>query len=79
MQDQDFLNPEQDFNLLSLRDLLAARDHFHLHLVHKENVIATAVGKYRIRKEDPWPDKDHPRAVRSDHPKRTLANSEVRP
>ena len=60
MRDQDVLNPEQDFNLLSLCDLLAARDHFHLHLVHKENVIATAVGKYRIRKDDPWPDKDHP-------------------
>jgi hypothetical protein len=78
MRDQDVLNPEQDFNLLSLRDLLAARDQFHLHLVHKENVIATAVGKYRIRKDDPWPDKDHPRPARSDHPKRTLANSEVR-
>src|SRR5262245_26620877 len=33
MKDQDFLNPQTDFNFLSLRDLLAARDHFHLHLI----------------------------------------------
>jgi hypothetical protein len=79
MKDQDFLNPQTDFNFLSLRDLLAARDHFHLHLIHKQNVVATAVGRYRIRKEDPWPDKENPRETRHDHPRRTLDNSEVRP
>jgi hypothetical protein len=79
MTGSDFLNPETDFNLLSLRDLLAARDQFHLHLMNKANVVATAVGLYRIRKDDPWPDKDNPRPARRDHPRRTLDNSEVRP
>ena len=29
------------------------RDTFHVHLFNKENVIATAIGKFRIRKQDP--------------------------
>lgn len=83
METQDFLSLETDFNLLSLRDLLAAREHFHLHLSHKPNVIATAVGRYRIRKSDPWPTKENPkgRSAVTDHihSVRTLENSEVRP
>jgi hypothetical protein len=84
METQDFLNIETDFNLLSLDDLLAARDHFHLHLSHKPNVVATAIGRYRIRKSDPWPDKNNPKAIRyksrdSFTTPRTLENSEIRP
>jgi hypothetical protein len=80
---EDFLNLDNDFNLLSLRDLLAAREQFHLHLIHKQNVVATAVGRYRIRKSDPWPDRHNPsgdpKAHGQEHPVRTLSNSEVRP
>ena len=50
MVTDDFLNVTTDFSLLSLRDLLAARELFHLHLINKPNVVATAVGRYRIRK-----------------------------
>src|SRR5262249_20298383 len=80
MSKQDFLSSEMDFNLLSLRDLLAAGELFHLHLMHKQNVVATAVGRYRIRKSEPWPDSKnaHEPRTRSDS-KRTLYNSEVRP
>jgi hypothetical protein len=56
--------------------------------VHKEHVTATAVGRYRIRKDDPWPhgvapwptpsDDGQKRPAASKAP-RTLLNSEVRP
>jgi hypothetical protein len=80
----DYSSLDQDFNLLSLRDLLAARDQFHIHLLHKPNVIGTAVGRYRIRKSAQWPDKGGRQsstarlAGRARSP-RTLGNSEVRP
>lgn len=37
------------FSALSLTDLLRARDQFHVHLMHKANVVGTAVGLYLIR------------------------------
>jgi hypothetical protein len=46
-----------DFAALSLVDLLQARDMFHVHLMNKANVIGTAVGRYLIRKSDPYPTK----------------------
>src|SRR6185436_11528361 len=64
------------FSSLSLKDLLEARDMFHYHLMNKKNVVATAVGLYRMRKIDP-PDqypKPTPKA-----PRRTLFNSAIRP
>jgi hypothetical protein len=71
------------FASLSLKDLIEARDLFHYHLINKKNVVATALGLYRIRKTDPWPSKEHPRAAskpRDRHSEpRTLFNSEVRP
>lgn len=83
METQDFLSLETDFNLLSLHDLLAAREQFHLHLSHKPNVVATAIGRYRIRKSEPWPDKDNPKGSVSPSSRmrepRTLENSEIRP
>jgi hypothetical protein len=44
---------EPDFHSLSVKDLLEARDHYHVHLSHKEHVVGTAIGLYRIRKKDP--------------------------
>jgi hypothetical protein len=41
--------------MLSLRDLAAARDLYHLHLMAKQHVVGTALGRYLIRKSDPWP------------------------
>ena len=76
MVTDDFLNVTTDFSLLSLRDLLAARELFHLHLINKPNVVATAVGRYRIRKH---PQNGAPGESEAAHPKRTLANSEIRP
>ena len=73
MVTDDFLNVTTDFSLLSLRDLLAARELFHLHLINKPNVVATAVGRYRIRKH---PQNGAPGESEAAHPKRTLANSE---
>jgi hypothetical protein len=70
------------FSSLSLKDLIEARDLFHYHLINKRNVVATAIGLYRIRKTDPWPDHDAPAVPRKRKPKsraRTLFNSEVRP
>ena len=43
MSSQDSVDLKS-FSTLSLRDLLAARELFHLHLMHKQNVVATEVG-----------------------------------
>lgn len=72
----DYLSREDDFGMLSITDLLKARDEFHLHLVHKANLVGTAVGRYRIRKSDPWPGKGGETGGAKGV--RTLANSEVR-
>jgi hypothetical protein len=63
------------YSTLSLKDLLDAREAYHWHLMNRENVIGTAVGKYLIRKADSWPG-----AAKSVHGAyaRTFANSEVR-
>lgn len=74
------LDLDYTFSSLSLRDLLDARDAYHFHLLHRPNVIGTAVGLYLIRKEEEWPR----RRGEGRTPKnkkvypRTLFNSEVR-
>lgn len=60
---------------LSLRDLLDARDHYHIHLMRHPKVVATAVGYYRIRHEDSWPGVT---PIVKGRGARTLDNSEVR-
>src|SRR5258707_745085 len=76
------LSAQQNFQSLSLKDLLEARDLYHWHLSNKANVVGTAVGLYLIRKSDSWP-RDHAAADEdsSHHAKgiRTFENSEVRP
>ncbi len=67
-----------DFDSLSLRDLLDVRELYHIHLMNHPNVMATAVGRYRIRVSDPWPDSHGARPVQS-KAARTLSNSEIRP
>jgi hypothetical protein len=68
-----------NFSSLSLKDLIEARDLFHYHLLNKKNVIATAIGLYRIRKGDPWPKAHEPEPKSHNKGHRTLSNSEVRP
>src|SRR6476659_337009 len=41
-----------NYSHLSLRDLVEARDMFHAHLINKRNVVATAIGRYLVRKKD---------------------------
>ena len=67
-----------DFDSLSFRDLLEARDAYHVHLLNYPHVVATAVGRYRIRVEDSWPEPDGTMKHKGTGP-RTLSNSEVRP
>ncbi len=74
-------SPENEYLRLRINDLLDARDMYHVHFSNKENVVSTAIGLYRIRKTDPWPDRhgNLPR-VRSKTPRKakTLENSSVR-
>ena len=74
--------PPRDFSSLSVRDLLDARDAYHLHLSHLSNVVATAIGRYRIHKDDwfathpphvPRPAKEQPVTT-----EKTLYNTVVR-
>src|SRR6478672_7728172 len=71
-----------DFSQLSLKDLIEARDLFHVHLMNRRNVIATALGRYRIRKTDPFPGaknfEENLAERRKNRGARTLLNSEVR-
>ncbi len=69
----------RDFHSLSVRDLLDARDQFHVHLAHKQNVFSTAIGRYLIREKDK--DKEAGQAHVERSPKseaRTLAKSSVK-
>lgn len=43
---------KHNFTNLSLKDLVDARDMFHVHLMNKKNVVATALGRYLIRRTD---------------------------
>jgi hypothetical protein len=73
-----YQNEANRYEQLSLRDLLDARDQYHVHLMRHPNVVATAIGRYRIRKEDSWPS-DHGSGETRGKGERTLLNSEVRP
>jgi hypothetical protein len=50
-QNNERLNAS-DFQSLGIRDLLDARDQFHVHLAHKPNVFSTAIGRYLMRDTD---------------------------
>ena len=49
----DYFPSERPYSSLSVFDLLEARDQFHVHLMHKANVVGTAIGRYLIRIADP--------------------------
>src|SRR5262245_50322701 len=74
--------PRRNYASLSIRDLLEAREHYHVHLSNLENVVATAIGRYRIHESD-WyaqhpPDVPRPADVAPIREPRTLGNSVVR-
>ncbi|MEX3931806.1 S1/P1 Nuclease [Paraburkholderia phymatum] len=78
------LSTQHNFQSLSLKDLLEARDLYHWHLSNKANVVGTAVGLYLIRTDEPWPDqhadtKGHDARNARTKGIRTFDNSEVRP
>ena len=65
--------PTRNYMLLTLRDVLEARHHYHIHLAHLPNVVGTAIGRYLIHKDD-WyvtnppdtkPQKPKPRTPRT--------------
>lgn len=78
MNTHAYQKPGNAYDSLDLRDLLDARDAYHLHLMNHPHVVASAVGKYRIRTADSWPEADGT-VKHKGTGKRTLANSEVRP
>lgn len=70
-----------DFHSLGIRDLLDARDQFHVHLAHKPNVFSTAIGRYLVRDTDADACEAGAGQVEDRHPKsepRTLLNSGVK-
>ncbi len=79
---KQFFPAKRDFKSLSVRDLLDARETYHVHLAHLENVVATAIGCYRIRSSDSDANEAMPPPVRREpqvSPVRTLQNTVVRP
>lgn len=72
-----FSGQANPFISLSLKDLFEARDAYHLHLMSHPHVVATALGRYRIRRAESWPGPDGKPERKGEGP-RTLANSEVR-
>jgi len=67
-----------DFSSLSIKDLLDAREAYHVHLAHLDAVYATAIGRYLIRHKDPnAKDPRHHSSPESLGP-RTLFNSGVK-
>lgn len=71
------LVPSRNFHSLSIKDLLDAREAYHLHLANLENVVATAIGRYRFHPRDPAATSLTARYRRGSSAKRTLAGSVV--
>lgn len=79
----DVLSGASQFSNLSLLDLLEARDLFHVQLLNKRNVVATALGRYLVRDGDPWPQHSSGTTAAASSPAkvkgpRRLDNSHVR-
>lgn len=71
---------DRRFPSLSIKDLLEAREAYHVHLAHLENVFATAIGRYLIRPQDSdYAGAQRPSDWKAARQARTLDNGEVRP
>ena len=64
------------FRLLRLTDLLEARDAYHVHLANLRNVVATAIGRYRVHTSEKSRLEFDPHRQA---PEKTLANTVVQP
>jgi hypothetical protein len=82
-----YFTGQRSFSSLSVTDLLEAQEVYHIHLAHLDNVVATAVGRFRIRDTDadfrapqygPPAEPEHGSVHGSPQP-RTLSNTKVRP
>src|ERR1051326_9421539 len=76
------LPPRRDYASISIKDLLDAREAYHVFLSTVENVVATAGGRYFIHQDD-WysgnpPDRPRPKGFPLVKEPRTLANSVIR-
>lgn len=69
---------KRDFSSLSIKDLLDARDTYHIHLAQRENVIATAIGRFYIRRQDKDSESPGQTRKRDRSPARTLDNSVIK-
>ena len=69
--------PKRNYFSLSLTDLIEAREAYHVHLDSMEHIVATAIGRFRIRKKDS--DFQNPSKVEGYGKRgpRTFANSEI--
>src|SRR5215813_7752404 len=75
--------PRRDYASLSIKDLLDAREAYHIYLSSLDNVVATAIGRYLIHEKD-WyathpPDQMRPPGVTPIREPRTLTNTVIRP
>ena len=78
----DFNPYERHYASLSVKDLLDAREAAHMEFTRSKNIVATAIGRYRIRTTD----KDSTQSIKVAHAAkmrgrlgaRTLANSVVK-
>ena len=76
---------KRSFSSLSIKDLLDAREAYHVHLMRMENVFSTAIGLYRIQEHDLDYKQYHPagEAAAKERGKknepRTLENTVVKP
>ena len=68
---------KSNYFALSIKDLLEAREAYHVHLSNFPNVVATALGRYRIRKDDPNFSDPAKTSEKVHLMARTLANSSV--
>lgn len=75
----EYFDPDKrNYASLSIKDLLEAREAYHVHLAHKKNVIATAIGRYYIRRKDVNFRNPNKSTDPKKLPRRTLGNSDVR-
>lgn len=76
MRADDALTMHKEYNMLSLPDLLLAREKNHVELMRKQHVVGTAVGYYLIRKAE-LEAKEPAEKLKAKQTPRTLANSVV--
>jgi hypothetical protein len=48
LSETDYMTRNRQFNALSVKDLLEARDAYHVFLTQRPKVVATAIGKFRL-------------------------------